>query len=132
LVSHTVNGSTSDIRISLVPLLASLLDKSLLHRNGAGRYDMHELVRQYADERLRESPDERDQVYARHCGYFVALLQRHAASHPASEKYTRDRALGVLNELEARLSPEQLRSARERGQARTFDELAVALRQGAL
>ena len=33
-------------------LLAALIDKSLLRRNEAGRYDMHELVRQFAHEQL--------------------------------------------------------------------------------
>ena len=33
-------------------LLAALIDKSLLRRSEAGRYDMHELVRQFAHEQL--------------------------------------------------------------------------------
>jgi hypothetical protein len=37
--------------------LSGLLDKSLLRRDDAGRYDLHELVRQYAAGRLAESGD---------------------------------------------------------------------------
>ena len=46
-------------------LLAALIDKSLLRRNPAGRYDLHELVRQYAHEQLVAS----DALPATHAGY---------------------------------------------------------------
>ena len=36
-------------------LLAALVDKSLLRWDGAARYDMHELVRQYAGEKLEQA-----------------------------------------------------------------------------
>jgi predicted ATPase len=38
-------------------LLAALLDKSLLRWDGAARYDMHELVRQYASEKLEQADE---------------------------------------------------------------------------
>jgi predicted ATPase len=55
-----------------LPLLSALVDKSLLHRREAGRYDLHELIRQYALEKLRTS----GQVEAtcdKQLSYFTAL-----------------------------------------------------------
>ena len=40
----------------LLPVLAGLVDQSLVVAGEDGRYSMHELVRQYAAERLREDP----------------------------------------------------------------------------
>jgi tetratricopeptide (TPR) repeat protein len=56
-------------------LLRSLIDKSLLRRSGASRYDMHELVRQYAELRLMEHPEDALAVQHRHTAYFVTFLQ---------------------------------------------------------
>src|SRR5204863_9177234 len=36
--------------------LLSLVDKSLLRRDATGRFEIHEVVRQYAAEKLSESP----------------------------------------------------------------------------
>lgn len=61
--------------------LASLVDKSLLqrvpHLGGETRYTLHELVRQYAEERLLDAGQGPvEQVYERHLGYFLALCER--------------------------------------------------------
>lgn len=56
--------------------LASLVKKSLLRRDpGSGRYEVHELLRQYAAEELAQSGQEiatRDS----HCHYFTSLIAR--------------------------------------------------------
>jgi predicted ATPase len=52
-------------------VLSRLVDKSLLHHS-AGRYEVHELQRQYAEERL-EATGEGDRVRDRHCHYYGAL-----------------------------------------------------------
>jgi tetratricopeptide (TPR) repeat protein len=59
-----------------LPLLTALVDKSLLRRSGAGRYDMHELVRQYAAAHLEASPEEETAARERHASYFLTLVQR--------------------------------------------------------
>lgn len=56
--------------------LATFVDKSLLHRNSAGRYDMHELVRQYATMKLEQAPGEKVAVLDRHCSYYAEMLSR--------------------------------------------------------
>jgi predicted ATPase/DNA-binding CsgD family transcriptional regulator len=57
--------------------LASLADKSLLHYNPeAGRYDLHELLRQYGEERLNESAAESADAHDLHCYYYSRLLEQ--------------------------------------------------------
>jgi predicted ATPase/DNA-binding SARP family transcriptional activator len=68
-------------------LLAALLDKSLLRWDGAARYDMHELVRQYAREKL-EQVGEADRTYARHATYYLALAEMAAAALHGSQQAT--------------------------------------------
>jgi predicted ATPase/DNA-binding CsgD family transcriptional regulator/transcriptional regulator with XRE-family HTH domain len=63
---------------SLLPLLASLIDKSLLRRtadaDGTPRYMMHELVRQYATARLSDLAGEPAQTQEQHAAYYAGLL----------------------------------------------------------
>jgi len=56
--------------------LAALLDRSLLQRTAEGRYEVHELVRQYAEERLKEYATTEEEIRGRHCAYYAAALQR--------------------------------------------------------
>ena len=56
-------------------LLASLTDKSLLRRNASGRYDIHELLRQYAGEKLLEASDEA-QVRDQHLAHFLQVAEQ--------------------------------------------------------
>jgi DNA-binding SARP family transcriptional activator/predicted ATPase len=57
-----------------LPLLASLIDKSLLRRVGADRYSLHELVRQYAAERLRADGQVWAEVQEKHGRFYLARL----------------------------------------------------------
>src|SRR5262249_10299794 len=45
--------------------LSALVTKSLLHRTIQGRYDVHELVRQYIGRQLEQLPLDHDATYAR-------------------------------------------------------------------
>jgi hypothetical protein len=53
--------------------LSACVDKSLLWRTGAGRYEMHELLRQYAQSKLSQA-GEAEAVCRRHRDYCRALL----------------------------------------------------------
>jgi predicted ATPase len=57
-----------------LPLLSALVDKSLLGRNAAGRYDVHELLRQYGGEKLREAA-ETERIRGRHLAFFLKLAE---------------------------------------------------------
>ncbi len=61
-------------------ILKSLADKSLLRRAPSGRYEMHELLRQYAAEKLAAAPAAHDETHDRHCTYYAALLQGQEAA----------------------------------------------------
>jgi predicted ATPase len=47
--------------------LAALVDKSLLQHSVAGRYGLHDLLRQYAAQKLAEAPGGGTGVHDRHC-----------------------------------------------------------------
>ncbi len=55
-------------------VLANLVDKSLLRRGVSGRYDLHEVIRQYADTRLQEHADELAATGTRHAAYYLRLV----------------------------------------------------------
>jgi predicted ATPase/transcriptional regulator with XRE-family HTH domain len=54
-----------------LPLLSTLVTKSLIRRSGAGRYDLHELIRQFAADRFAEHPEERAAMQAHHASYYL-------------------------------------------------------------
>lgn len=58
---------------SLATLLA-LTSKSLIHRDASGRYDLHEVVRQYAYAHLSQTPA-RVETGDRHSRFYLALLE---------------------------------------------------------
>jgi len=63
------------------PILSALVDKSLLRRGARSekstRYEMHELIHQYAQERLMESSqDATAQAHETHLNYFLSFAER--------------------------------------------------------
>jgi predicted ATPase len=58
--------------------LMGLINCSMLQRTPAGRYEMHELLRQYAEEKLHQSPEVRHAVRDRHAAYYMAALRHQA------------------------------------------------------
>jgi predicted ATPase len=62
-----------------LPMLAGLVDKSLLRRNAVGRYEVHDLLRQYAEEKLRANADEYIQMGNTHCSYYADIMVQHEA-----------------------------------------------------
>lgn len=56
--------------------LSGLLDKSLLRQSADGRYDIHEVIRQYAVEKLHAAGNEQPEIAARHCAYYLGFVQQ--------------------------------------------------------
>ncbi|HUF30019.1 MAG TPA: tetratricopeptide repeat protein [Gemmatimonadaceae bacterium] len=54
-------------------VLAGLIEKSLLRRHASGRYQMLEVLRQYAEEQLGEDAEELRHL---HCAFYCELLRR--------------------------------------------------------
>ncbi len=57
-------------------ILSSLVDKSLLNRAENDRYQMHELLRQFGEEKLAADPRVEKEVRAAHCDWVVDFLQK--------------------------------------------------------
>jgi predicted ATPase/DNA-binding XRE family transcriptional regulator/Tfp pilus assembly protein PilF len=55
-------------------LLASLVSKSLVHRTESGRYDLHQVIRQYVESHLNDDPHHLE-TRKRHCEYYLAYIQ---------------------------------------------------------
>ncbi len=55
--------------------LTALVNKSLLRRSPEGRYFVHELLRQYAEERFVECCDQ-DEIYGKHAMYYGMMLNK--------------------------------------------------------
>jgi predicted ATPase/DNA-binding SARP family transcriptional activator len=56
--------------------LISLVSKSLLQRDRGGRYEIHELLRQYAEGKLEEVSEEREETLDLHAAYYTGFLAR--------------------------------------------------------
>lgn len=84
-------------------VLATLVDKSLLRAEPGGRYQIHELLHQYAAERLVKSPHDVARVYDHHCSYYADFLAERA------DDVLRVRQREALAEIKAEL--ENIRAA---------------------
>lgn len=61
-----------------LPMLSALVDKSLVQLDSDNRYQIHELLRQYAADKLQASPEEVDGVRDRHAAFFLNFLAERA------------------------------------------------------
>jgi len=83
-------------------LLSELVAKSLVRRPDFGRFELHELLRQYAAEQLRLSPGEEAAARERHARHYAAmLLDRQAALMGPELAAARDELRGELDNLRA-------------------------------
>ena len=68
-------GAAADVAGATPRDLRTLANKSWLRLEGSmGRYSMHEMLRQYASERLAQSPELAAETGVRHCAYFANLI----------------------------------------------------------
>ncbi len=68
--------AAQDVTGASLQLLMNLVNKSLLYRTEGGRYEVHELLRQYAAEKLRAEPAAHAAVRRDHGRYYCRALQR--------------------------------------------------------
>jgi predicted ATPase/transcriptional regulator with XRE-family HTH domain len=62
------------VAAAMLAVLSTLVTKSFIRRSGAGRYDLHELIRQFAAEHFAERPEEQTATQARHGRYYLTLF----------------------------------------------------------
>jgi predicted ATPase/DNA-binding SARP family transcriptional activator len=77
--------------------LAELVDKSLLRRTPSGRYEIHELLRQYAADQLKQSPSEAEVAEDRHCHYYANFL------HHCEKRLESEQQVEAMAELVAEI-----------------------------
>ena len=68
--------------------LGGLVSKSLIRRAESGRYDMHELIHQYAFEQLQRDKAEYELIQTRHSQYFANLLNARGPALKGAERPT--------------------------------------------
>ncbi len=139
-------AAAAEVVGATIPLLTSLVDKSFLRVDAAGRYDRHGLLHQYMREKLAEHPDEEGRVAAAHAGYYHRFLRQmegrlrgtNAAAEVAQEELENVRLAwrwvlrrGLAEDV--RLSASPLRTffdrwGRFREGAELFEEALAALR----
>ena len=77
-----------------VSTLLALTDKSLVQLDSAGRYQIHELLSQYAAEKLAEAPEQRAAILDLHCDYYATFL------HEREQEFRVEQSVVVTAELE--------------------------------
>ncbi len=108
-----------------LPLLATLLDKSLLKSLPESRYLVHELLRQFALEKLADSPEDVTRAQNAHCSYYCEFL------HSRTQDLLGGRQREAASKIEAEL--DNIRAAWQwavdRGEAERLKEGVFALTQ---
>ena len=85
-----------------LPLLASLVSKSLVRRVEKGRYDLHEVIRQYASSRLDENQSRCLETCDLHSEHYLELVSRYeTALKSAAQQETMRELTGELDNLRA-------------------------------
>lgn len=69
--------AVSEVSLQVV---SALVDKSLLQRLPSGRFQLHELLRQYGQEQLARRPEDAQTARARHGKAYAAVLARYEAA----------------------------------------------------
>lgn len=59
-----------------LPLLVSLVDKALLRRTRSRRYQMHELLKQFAAGKLAEAPLDKERTQEQYAHYYLTFVQQ--------------------------------------------------------
>lgn len=68
--------------------LNELINKSLLYLDSTGRYQFHELIRQFGEEKLSKTQESHDQVLRQHMSYFAELLRDETAQLYSNQEKT--------------------------------------------
>jgi len=58
-----------------LPILSGLIAKSFLRRQASGRYDLHELLRQYAESKARASTNGFEAIERIHSAYYLGIVR---------------------------------------------------------
>lgn len=111
--AEAVGGAT-------LPVLAALVDKSLLQPQPGGRYQIHECFRHYAENHLLESPAEAARLRDAHCTFYCNFLNER-----------RDSSIGLNQREVTREIREEIENIRAAWQHAVTQAKAVEIQQAA-
>lgn len=86
--------AANEVARATIPVLASLVDKSLMRVSPSGRYYRHALLYQFTREKLAEFEQEHESTLERHVLYYLALAEE------AEPQLTGDQQIAWLDRLE--------------------------------
>lgn len=89
--------AAGEVASAPISILSSLMDKSFIQRDSAGRYFLHEVLRQYALEQLQKSPLEEENAYLNAYKYYSEFLSLR------EKKLNGWQQLQALNEIAAEI-----------------------------
>jgi len=69
-----------------LPVLSSLVDKALVRRTNLGRYELHAVIRQFAEAQLQSDPEAIEQTQQRHRDFFITFLETHTTGVKGSRQ----------------------------------------------
>jgi predicted ATPase len=69
------HAAALEVAGAALPVLAALVDKSMLRSEPSGRFNLHGLVQNYVFEKLSSQPESMHQVQDRHCSYYTDYLK---------------------------------------------------------
>ncbi|MCA9903927.1 MAG: AAA family ATPase, partial [Anaerolineae bacterium] len=81
-----------------IQLLSALVDKSLVQVHHPGRYDVHELLRQYGEEKLALVPEQRHPLNDAYAAYFADLL--HTRWNPLTHGQQQETLAELVDDIE--------------------------------
>ncbi len=67
--------AASAVAGATLPILVSLVDRSMVRVLPNGRFDQHALLYRFTSEKLAENPDDRTDAQEQHAAYFLALAE---------------------------------------------------------
>ena len=88
-------ASAREITGAPLQRLASLADKSMIRRNRDGRFEIHELLRQFASEQLENAKLDRDSLRFRHASHYLTLLHQ---LEPSLQGFNQKQALKMITD----------------------------------
>jgi predicted ATPase len=106
-----------------VRVLSGLVDKALVRRTNLGRYELHEVIRQFAEARLQIDAESIERTQQRHRDFFITFLEAHTAGVKGSRQFE------ALAEIEADIDNVRLawRGAVAHRQAEAIERAAECL-----
>jgi predicted ATPase/DNA-binding CsgD family transcriptional regulator len=87
-------AAAEEVAGATLSTLSKLVDKCMVRHDG--RYHIHELLRQFGEEKLRASPEEAESVRQRHVAYYTGFLHRRLDA--MDSLYQRQAAIAIADE----------------------------------